>query len=220
MNYSEIISAAKAYVDRYDQELADAIPSFSRVVESKINTALKVGEQSVRAQIHLEKGQEYYALPDDFGGMRDLELIHKGSASIDHKNSTHPVGGHTLVYLNPEEMNKATRSDRRHRHFYYTVIADQLQICPPNGDDLLEMVYYQLVPPLVEDADTNWLTNKHPDAYIFGLCAEMAAFAKDAEMFSVYDSRFKESLANITQDDQVTRWSGPSLRVQTEGLVV
>ena len=113
-----------------------------------------------------------------------------------------------------------TRSDRRHRHFYYTVIADQLQICPPNGDDLLEMVYYQLVPPLIEDADTNWLTNKHPDTYIFGLCAEMAAFAKDAEMFTAYDSRFKESLANITQDDQVTRWSGPSLRVQIEGLVV
>lgn len=220
MNYADIKSAAQAYVDRYDEEMVSVMPSFCRVVESKINTALKVGGQSVRAQIHLEKGQEYYGLPEDFGGMRDLELIHKGSASIDHTNSTHAVGGHTLVYLAPEEMNKMSRSDRRHSHFYYTIIADQLQICPPNGDDLLEMVYYQLVPPLNSDSDTNWLSEKHPDAYIFGLCTEISAFAKDEQGLMAYDSRFKETLANITQDDQITRWSGPSLRVQVEGCVV
>ena len=42
MNYGEVIAAAKAYVDRYDDELAKVLPSFTSVVESKINTALKV----------------------------------------------------------------------------------------------------------------------------------------------------------------------------------
>ena len=70
------------------------------------------------------------------------------------------------------------------------------------------------------DDESNWLSEKNPDAYIFGLCAEIAAFAKDDISFQVYDSRFKESLANITQDDQVTRWSGPALRVQVDGLTV
>ena len=221
MNYKQIVAAAQAYVDRYDDELRDTIPSFSRVVESKINTALKVGQQSVRALLHLEKGQEYYSLPSDFGGMRDIEIIHKGSASIDHTNSTHPVGGHTMTYLSPEDMNRVRRGDSwRHRDYYYTVIAGQLQVSHSDADDLVEMVYYQLVPALIEEDDSNWLTNKHPDAYIFGLCAEMAAFAKDDAAFMAHDARFKESLANITQDDAVTRWSGPSLRVQIEGMVV
>ena len=31
----------------------------------------------------------------------------------------------------------------------------------------------------MEDSDTYWLSEKHPDCYIFGLCAEIS-LAKDA----------------------------------------
>jgi len=55
---------------------------------------------------------------------------------------------------------------------------------------------------------------------VFGLCAEISAFAKDEMGFQGYDARFKESLASITMDDQITRWSGPSLRTQVDGLIV
>lgn len=219
MNRKDIIAAAQAYVDRYDEELASAVNSFLRVVESKINTALKVGEQSVRAQIYLEDNQEYYGLPDDFGGFRDVELIKKGSANLSVVGAKSGFGGQTLTYATPEHMNGLER--RGHvNHKHYTVIANQIQISPPSNGDILEVVYYQTVPALQSDDDTNWLTEKHPDAHIFGLCAEMAAFAKDDISFQLYDARFKESLANITQDDQVTRWSGPHLRVELDGLIV
>ena len=84
----------------------------------------------------------------------------------------------------------------------------------------LEVVYYQTVLPLTADNSSNWLSEKNPDAIIFGLCAEMAAFAKDDVLFGIYDARFKESLTMITRDDDVTRWSGPALRVQVDGLTV
>lgn len=219
MDQSKVISASKAYTDRYDEELNDAIPAFLRIVESKINTAMKTGEQSVRAQIRLTANQEYYSLPADFGGFRDVELVRKGSGSIGHHNAQSPIGGHTLVYLSPEEMNKISRGQHQN-NMYYTVIANQIQIAPPQTDDILEVVYYQLVPPLLSPTDTNWLSEKHPDAYVFGLCAEISAFAKDEMGFQGYDARFKESLASITMDDQITRWSGPSLRTQVDGLTV
>lgn len=219
MDQSKVISASKAYTDRYDEELDDAIPAFLRIVESKINTAMKTGEQSVRAQIRLTANQEYYSLPADFGGFRDVELVRKGSGSIDHHNALSPIGGHTLVYLSPEEMNKISRGQHQN-NMYYTVTANQIQIAPPQTDDILEVVYYQLVPPLLNPTDTNWLSEKHPDAYVFGLCAEISAFAKDEIGFQGYDARFKESLASITMDDQITRWSGPSLRTQVDGLTV
>ena len=219
MNYGEIKKAAQSYTDRYDAELVTALPAFSRVVESKINTALKVGEQSVRAQIFLETDQEYYGLPDDFGGFRDVELVKKGSANISHTDHISGFGGKTLTYATPEHMNGLERrNDGRHHH--YTVIANQIQVSPPVTGDVLEVVYFQNVPPLMSDSDSNWLTEKHPDAHIFGLCAEMSAFAKDDAGFQLYDGRFKESLSNITQDDQVTRWSGPHLRVELDGLIV
>ena len=210
MNFKDIKDTAQAYVDRYDEELEKVLPAFTRIVEGKINNALKTGEQSVRGQIWLERDQEYYGLPGDWGGFRDVEIIQDGQKV-----------GRTLTYLAPEEMNKLNRRDEgRKRHNYYTVIANQIQVAPPTDNEVLEVVYYQRLPALVNDTDANWLTEKNPDAYVFGLCAEMAAFAKDEISFQVYDMRFKETLGQITQDDQVTRWSGPALMTQVEGLVV
>jgi hypothetical protein len=115
-------------------------------------------------------------------------------------------------------MNKLSRQHGEHN--YYTIIAGQIQIAPPADDQILEIIYYQRLPPLESDDDTNWLTEKNCDAYIFGLCCEISAFAKDALLFEGYKARFAEALMDITQEDQITRWSGPALRVQVEGLVV
>ena len=220
MNYSEIKKAAQSYTYRYDAEMEQSIQAFSRVVESKINTALKTGEQSVRAQIYLEDGQEYYGLPSDFGGFRDVELVKKGSANLGTSNAQSGFGGKTLTYASPEYMNQLERRQDGWHQAYYTVIANQIQIAPPASGDVLEVVYYQNVPPLAEDDDSNWLSDKHPDVYIFGLAAEISAYAKDIESFAAYDGRFKESVSNIIIDDQITRWSGPTLRTEVDGLIV
>ena len=211
MNYGEIKRIAQSYTDRYDQELVDAIPAFTKIVEGKINNALRTGDQSVRAQIWLQRDEEYYGLPSDWGGARDVEILKDGTRT----------GGRTLTYLAPEDMNKVKREQPgRSRHNYYTIIAGQIQIAPPTDNEVLEIVYYQRLPALVNDEDGNWLTEKNPDAYVFGLCTEIGAFAKDEATFMSYDARFKEALANVTQEDQITRWSGPAHRVQYDGLVV
>ena len=210
MNLKEITTAAQAYCDRYDEELVTSMPSFLKVVEGKINNALRVGDQSIRAQIYLERDNEYYGLPGDWGGARDVEILHQGEQH-----------GRTLTYLAPEEMNKLSRKNGgRNRHNYYTIIANQIQIAPPADSEILEIVYYQRLPALEKDADTNWLTEKNPDAYIFGLCTEISAFAKDVTSYETYKARFAESMIDITMEDQVQRWSGPALRVQVDGLVV
>lgn len=212
MNYKELIDTAKAYTDRYDEELADSMTAFTRVVEAKINNALRTGDQSVRAQIWLNSDEEYYSLPCDWGGARDVEILSEGQQH-----------GRTLVYLSPEEMNKVSRkrdSDLNREHNYYTIIAGQIQIAPPADHQILEVVYYQRLPELKNETDTNWLTEKNPDAYIFGLCTEICAFAKDEIGYPTYQQRFMDSLIDITMEDQVSRWSGPALRVQIEGMVV
>ena len=210
MNLKEIRTAAQAYCDRYDEELVTSMPSFLKVVEGKINNALRVGDQSIRAQIYLERDNEYYGLPSDWGGARDVEILHQGQQH-----------GRTLTYLAPEEMNKLSRkSNGRNRHNYYTIIANQIQIAPPTDNEILEIVYYQRLPALEKDPDTNWLTEKNPESYIFGLCTEISAFAKDIGSYETYKARFAESMIDITMEDQVQRWSGPALRVQVDGLVV
>jgi hypothetical protein len=210
MNLKDIRDAAQAYCDRYDEELVTAIPAFIKVVEGKINNALRTGDQAVRAQIWLERDQEYYGLPSDWGGARDVEILHEGQQH-----------GRTLTYLSPEEMNKVSRQrSRDSRHNYYTIVANQMQVAPPTDNEVLEIVYYQRLPALNNDSDHNWLTEKNPDAYIFGLCTEISAFAKDDMSFAKYQQRFMDALQDITMEDQVSRWSGPAMRVQIDGMVV
>ena len=119
MNLKEIREAAQAYCDRYDEELVSAIPAFIKVVEAKINNALRTGDQSIRAQIYLERDQEYYGLPSDWGGARDVEILEEGQQ-------------HGPDPPSPEEMNKLSAvrtmgvtAQLLHHH------SQQLQIAPP-----------------------------------------------------------------------------------------
>ena len=212
MNFKDIKTAAQAYCDRYDEELESSIPAFMSVVIGKINNALRTGEQSVRSQIVMELDREYYGLPSDWGGARDVEILKEGKQH-----------GRSLSYLAPPDMNKLKRKHHHHNHHkhgYYTIIADQIQVAPPSAGEILEITYYQRLQDMVNDSDSNWLCEKNPDALIFGLCTEISAFAKDDMAFASYDARFKESLNDITMADQVTRWSGPTMYVQVDGLIV
>ena len=143
-----------------------------------------------------------------------MELVHKGTAS---------QRGHWLspCWRSDADLRQPRADERyeqRERQRYYTVIANQIQVAPLYRHQIPEAGHY--VPALSQDTDTNWLSDKHPDCYIFGLCAEICAFCKDAVGFELYKMRFAEALADIAMDDQVTRWSGPSLRTYTDGLVV
>jgi hypothetical protein len=149
-----------------------------------------------------------------------VELVKKGSANVNLANAESGFGGKTLTYASPEYMNQLEMRRDGWDQAYYTVIANQIQVAPPEDGSVLEVVYFQNVPPLAADTDSNWLSMKHPDVYIFGISAEICAFAKDAQAFMTYDTRFKESLNDIVVDDQITRWSGPQLRTRVDGLIV
>ncbi len=217
MNVSEVKTLAQAYTDRYDGELVNRLDDFLRIVESKVNTQLKTGGMATRAQIWTEVNEEYYELPDDFAGMRDIELIPRGSVAIG-PNGPNSVAGRSLAYCSPDEMNRRSREGAD--TYFYSIIANQLQIAPPSDNDLVEIVYYCMVPKLTDADPVNWLSEKHPDCYVFGLCAEISAFAKDGDALTTWDARFKESLQNIQMNDDRERWSGLPMSITVDGMIV
>lgn len=210
MNYTEIKETALNYADRQDSEVIDNIDNFLKIVESRVNKLLKVQKQTMRTKVLTVADQEYYGLPDDFGGLRDIEV---SDFAGDTRN--------TLRYLNPEQMNSAASQSDLNRSGniksqagYYTIIANQLQIYPPQDGLVLEIIYYQNIAPLTEASPTNWLSDSNPDCYIFGLLTEINAFVKDAATSGLWDGRFKTALAEITKDDKDTRWSGTPLSIR------
>lgn len=209
MKYADIIDLAIEYADRSDDdgEVRNQIDRFLRIVEARVNRKIKVQNQSKRAVIETKEGIEYYGLPYDFSGIRDIEVKQTISGS----------GRSTPRYVNPEQMNEfVDQGGGTTGEYVYTIIDGQIQLNPTTIGCLIEIVYYARIPPL--DADTqqeNWISIQDPDIYVFGLVVEISVFTKDPDAARVWDERFKEELAALVTDDQESRWSGPALQIRT-----
>lgn len=205
MDYTEIVDLALSYADREDKEVTDNIDNFLRIVEARVNRKLRTFEMSTRATLPLVEDQEYYGLPPDFGGLRDIEI----TASPD-------AGRQTLSYMSPEQLNNQQRlstTGNPSRRIFYTLVAKQVQIFPPQTGTM-EIIYYQKLVPLTELAPENWLSMNDPDGYVFGLMVEISSFVKDKEAAALWDGRFVNTIDEIDQEDKDNRWSGTALEIR------
>ena len=202
MNYTEIINLALSYSDRTDSDITERMGDFVKVVEARINRALRVNQMSTRSIVVTLKDQQYIGLPKDFAGIRDIEVKEKGA-----------IKGVTAHYLNPEQMNSTVVANGP-GSIYYTIVSNQIQLFPAQDDKLLEIVYYRLLDHLDIDNDTNWLSLRYPDSYVFGLIVEIESFVKNPAGAEMWNQRFESALVEIAQEDQIDRWSGTPLTVK------
>ena len=203
MNYTEIKQLALGYADREDVEVVNNMDNFIRIVESRINQRLKVQKMSVRSLMLTVQGQEYYGLPPDFNGMRDIEYT--------MQDSQERV---TLEYINPKQANDYNNKYKDVRA--YTIIADQLQIIAAPQNGVIEMVYYKKLPPLSGASNVNWVSDEYPELYTYGILVEISSFVKDVAAVQMWEARFQGVLDSMNYDDALTRWSGTTLQVRTD----
>lgn len=202
MNYTELVTAAKAYADRNDIEVTNNIDTFIIMAESRINRILKTREQSTRVYSPTITDQEYYTLPPDYSGMRNIQLNESDPGSA--------VTACPMYYISPEQFDTIRSSGRS--GLFYTIIAGQIQIYPLQETGLtLEIVYYQTVPNLNAVDTTNWLALNHPDIYLSGMLSEIEAFVKNYEVSKAWDSKMSRSIEELSQSDITETWSGSSM---------
>lgn len=205
MNYTELVAAGKAYADRKDVEVVENLPVFIQMAEGKINRRLRTRKQSARAAIPTKDGEEFYSLPPDFAGMRHIQF---DSSSVDGQNSVY-----IMEYAAPEFFDQERSKVPSGKH-YYTIIANQLQVYPRFAAGFfIEIIYYQRVPPLTNQADsnTNWLSEDYPDIYLSGLVAEIELFAKNYDVAGLWADRMNTAIDDLENIDIGERWSGGSL---------
>jgi hypothetical protein len=215
MQYSEIVAAGKAYADRNkDPEIIANIDIFLRFGEARLSRLLKVRKASVRAQLAMGT-DEYYSLPPDFGGMRDIQVISPPEVT--------PSRSRTLYYSSPEQMNAQSQlsSGISLNIGYYTVIADQIQIWPVGAaGDTLELIYYRRIPPLIPDVpqNVNWVSDDHPDIYLSLLMYEISLFIKNHEVALSWTNRLNTALDELDVTDKQERWSGTPMATRPDSL--
>jgi hypothetical protein len=208
MTYTELVAASKAYADRNDFEVSSNMDTFIILTEAKINRLLKTRKQSTRSVTPTVFNQEYYALPEDYSGMRNIQL------NSSPNNQDHSVC--TFHLVNPDQLDEY-RSKPYGGKLYYCVIANQFQIYPKqDAGKQIEIAYYQKVPNLKNTVtnNENWMSMDHPDIYLSGMCAEISLFAKDYQAADGWTKRMGIAVGDLDESDTEERWSAGPLQMR------
>lgn len=202
MNFDEIKEVTLGYADREDQEVISKIPVFIKLVEARLNRRLKISPMSRRSVTITVSDQEYYSLPPDFAGLRDIEI----------RDNQDSVKRRTMTYVSPEMSNKLSGDAQS---IYYTIVANQLQIIPRQDPGMIiEVIYYKKITPLTSTTKTNEISEQFPDLYVYGILVEINSFIKDKLAADAWDSKFQSVIEEVITDDSKTRWSGPYLEMK------
>ena len=196
MNYSELKTAVADWLDHHDSD--SQVELFIELARAKINRKLSTMEMTCVATAVGIQNQNDYELPVDWNGAREV--------SVDGTVVELRGASAFTTSLN-RNINVATP-------MWYTVRAGKIRFsCAPGADATIELAYYRKVPKLVEDTDTNWLLNEHPDCWLYAAVAEGYIYIMDEERASIFENRSYGVLTDIESSDANRRWSGTPGRV-------
>jgi len=195
-NYTDLKASVADFLNRSD--LTSVIPDFITMAEAELNRTLRVREMSVRTQAPIDS--QYVKLPDDFLGMRNIDLL------------TDPVT--PMTYKNLQNLDIHRASDATGKPIYYSIMQNNIEFAPaPDGDYTIEIVYYQKVPSLSANS-TNWLLTDHPDAYLYGTLMHSAPYLQADERIGVWAGKYQQVIQQITTSDEKAKFSGSTPSIQ------
>ena len=179
--YSGLLTSVGDYLDRSD--LNTKIPNFFQLFEARLNRLLRVPEMEVTATLTVTDGVA--TLPTEWleirhlywNGDTDSEIVPVPLATM---RRDYPLGSYTG------------------RPQVYAVIGGEIHLAPlPAGDGELTIVYYEKIPALSSTNESNWLSESHPDIYLYGLIVQAEFYGWNDERLPLVKSALDESLDEL-----------------------
>lgn len=189
-------------------ELVPFIPTAVALAEAVFNRRLRTREMQSRA--YTTVSQRYLELPDDFQEVRSVYIT--GS-------------WHRLEFLTAEETRRKHRSAvEAGTPVYYSIVALEMELLPAPADSLeLEILYYRRIPALGTGRQTNWLIERHPDVYLYGVLLQAAQYLEGHghrrdRRVSEWASMYQTILDEIHVDNERAEYPGGVLKARARPL--
>lgn len=184
MTYATLKADAASWLQRDD--LTSQIPTFVRYATAAFNRELDrnpVPEMESRDTQSLTG--EYTGLPDDFLRMRAVVRS----------------DGKELRYVTSQQMDAMEDREESPEPQVYTLEDMQLRVWPaPSVSEPLTVTisYYERIPHLSADDDTNWLLSDYPDLYLWGVLLQARAWLHDdARLKSIVEPAYTVGMAQL-----------------------
>ncbi|OCO98925.1 MULTISPECIES: hypothetical protein [unclassified Ensifer] len=190
-DYAALLVDVGEYSGRND--IAHLFPRFVGLAELKLNRILRVGDMEATAVVDVVDGDA--PLPADF-----LEARQVLTAS-----------GRPIRAIALQESAESGRSGPG-APIGYAIVGNRIKPFP-TGSYGLTMTYYRKIPPLSATHPTNWLLEKAPDAYLYGLVEEIAVWERDAGKAGAAQQLKMSALAGLGIADERARWGDAQMTV-------
>ena len=172
---------------------ADGYVNRTLLFEAAANRRLRVRQMEALRSITISSATGAQAIPADYLAWRSVLWTDRTPfVEID--------------YVHPAYLQSTTAGSDGGDPRIFTIEASTFYARPVSGSsDTYEFHYYQKIPTITTgDATTNWLITDWPDAYLFGVLAELFALGRNIEGAQLYKARRDEVFAKIIQLSALT----------------
>lgn len=182
MNYGELRTMVAGWLHRDNMDTA--IRQAVDLATAQFNRVLRTPEMESRDMRAVTS--EYANLPSDF-----LEII-----------SVTRSDGKALRYLARPQFAEAVATGNQPEPHVYSIEDYQFRFLPAPtvGPPLnITILYFEQIPTLANDSDTNWLLTEHPDAYLWGALMFARTWLQDDGRAQLIKPMYDQSIAQLSK---------------------
>lgn len=201
MTWRQIKDAVAAYSHR--DNLEALMPTFLELAEQRIYAGASEGDvpplrlSSMMTVVNPASS----TLPADFLEMKRVSVV----MSPTYKK---PLDFKPLENMGEQELASGSPS-------FFSLRGNSLVFSPSFSQDV-EITYYAKFPALVNDTDSNWLTNNASSVYISAMLVEVGYYTVDPDLTARELSRFASVMNSLQAQDDGNKHSGAQLRIMQD----
>lgn len=190
MTYESLTATVLQYLERKDQAVVDAIPTFITLCEFEVAQEIKTLGQLTVANATVTPNNPILAKP-----ARWRKTV---SMSINNGSIMQPVYLRKFEYLKnywPDTSKTdvpAYYSDTDYEHWYLAPTPDQAYD--------FEVLYYERIAPLSSTNQTNWLTQYAPNVMLYGTLLQAMPFLKN-DSRAIFQQKYTEAITALKTED-------------------
>ena len=188
LTYNTLLLDVQNYAERTDEVFVSQIPRFINLAEKRIASQFKTLWQVRAVTTSIKPAQSYIAKPARWRKMISLK-----------------INGQTL-YERDQEMIALYQVEIPASQPLYWADYDYINfaVAPfSNTTYSVEMLYYEQVPPLSPETQTNLLTLDYPQLILFATMLESAFFLKDTTQIQYWHTNYDELVRQTMVEDQL-----------------
>jgi len=198
-NYSALQTTIASYLGRTD--LTAMIPTFISLAEARLQRELRTRPMLKSATATMTGGDNTVGLPTDFLEMRDL---------FTQGNPRMPVS-----YMSPSAFTRNARATESGRPVDYSVIGAEMNFAPiPDGNYVLEMLYYAKPTALSSTNSSNVFLANYPDLLLYGSLAQAEPYLMNDARLATWASLYASTAELIATSDDSSEYNGVPLQMK------